>query len=412
MAYTPSDLILKRYADVLVNFALGGGKGIKKGEVVRISASESAKPLYIAVCNAVVDAGGHVMSNYGPDEEQGDKRRNISVSRYFYEHAQPHQIAHFPAKYLKGVIDEMDHSVFLLAEKDPHALKGINGKKIMQRGLALKPFMDWRHQKEWKNKFTWTIALYGTPGMAKEAGLSEREYWAQIIKACFLDEKNPIAKWKAVYRDIEKYRSRLNKLSPKIDKLHAVGPDMDIWYTLGEKRAWHAGSGRNIPSFEIFTSPDWRGTNGWIRVNQPLYRYSNKITGIELWFKNGLVVKSKAKTNEKLLKEMIATKNANKIGEYSLTDSRHSRITKFMAETLFDENMGGRYGNSHIALGMSYRDTYAGDVSKLTTKEAERLGFNDSSVHTDVVSTTDRTVTAHLKDGSTKVIYKDGKFVL
>jgi aminopeptidase len=412
MSYTPSPKILKKYADVLVNFALGGGKGIKKGEVVRVSASESAKPLYIAVCNAIVDAGGHVMSNYGPDDEHGDKRRNISVSRYFYEHATDEQIKFFPKKYLKGIVDEMDHSVFLLAEKDPHALKGIDGKKIMARGLALKPFMDWRHAKEWKGKFTWTIALFGTPAMAREAGLSEKEYWTQIIKACFLDEKNPIAKWKAVYRDIEKYRSRLNKLSPRIDKLHAEGPDMDMWYTLGRQRAWHAGSGRNIPSFEIFTSPDWRGTEGWIRFNQPLYRYSNKITGIQLWFKNGRVVKSSAKTNEKLLKEMIATKGADKIGEYSLTDSRHSRITKFMAETLFDENMGGPYGNTHLALGMSYRDTYAGDVSKLTDKEAARLGFNDSSVHTDMISTTRRTVTAHLKDGSTKVIYKDGRFVL
>ena len=109
---------------------------------------------------------------------------------------------------------------------------------------------------------------------------------------------------------------------------------------------------------------------------------------------------------------MIATKNANRIGEYSLTDKRHSRITKFMAETLFDENMGGPYGNTHLALGMSYRDTYAGDVSKLTTKQAEALGFNDSSVHTNIISTTRRTVTAHLKNGSKKVIYKDGKFVL
>ena len=410
--FVPSDTILKKYADVLVNFALGGGKGIKKGDVVRVSASESAKPLFIAVCNAVVDAGGHVLSNYGPDEEQGDKRRNISVSRYFYEHASLDQLKFFPKKHLTGLAEQMDHSVYILAEADPHALKGIEGKKIMTRGKALKPFKDMLNRKEWKSKFTWTIALYGTPAMAREAGLSEKEYWGQIIKACFLDEKNPIAKWKAVYRDIEKYRSRLNRLSPKIDRLHAVGEDMDIWYTLGEKRAWHAGSGRNIPSFEIFTSPDWRGTNGWIRVNQPLYRYSNKITGIQLWFKDGKVVKSSARTNEKLLKEMIATEGANKIGEYSLTDRRHSRITKFMAETLFDENMGGRYGNSHIALGMSYRDTYAGDVSKLTDKEAKRLGFNDSSVHTDVVSTTDRTVTAHLKDGTKKIIYRDGKFVL
>ncbi|HEV3244954.1 MAG TPA: aminopeptidase [Candidatus Paceibacterota bacterium] len=412
MAYMPSDIILKKYADVLVNFALGGGKGIKKGEVVRVSASESAKPLYNAVCNAVIDAGGHVLGNYSPDDEQGDRRRAESFTRYFYEHASDEQITFFPKKYLKGLIAQMDHSLFILAEADPHALKGVNGKRIMMRGQALKPFMDWRHEKEWKGKFTWTIALYGTPAMAREAGLSEKAYWDQIIKACFLDARDPIKKWKQVYRDIEKYRSRLNKLSPKIEKLHAVGPDMDIWFSLGKKRAWHAGSGRNIPSFEIFTSPDWRGTNGWIRFNQPLYRYSNKVTGIELWFKDGRVVKSKAKTNEKLLKEMIATKNADKVGEYSLTDSRHSRITKFMAETLFDENMGGKYGNTHMALGMSYRDTYAGDVSKLTTKEAERLGFNDSSVHTDIISTTKRTVTAHLKDGSKKIIYRDGKFVL
>ena len=159
----------------------------------------------------------------------------------------------------------------------------------------MKPFMDWRHEKEWKGKFTWTIGLYGTPAMAHEAGLTEKEYWNQIIKACFLDEKDPIGKWKAVYREIEKYRSKLNVLAPKTDYLHAIGPDMDLRVKLGEKRAWLAGSGRNIPSFEIFTSPDWRGTNGWIRFNQPLYRYSNKITGIQLWFKNGLVVKSSAK---------------------------------------------------------------------------------------------------------------------
>ncbi len=323
MSYTPSDTILKKYADVLVNFALGGCKGIKKGDVVRVSANESSKPLYNAVCNAVVDAGGHVISHYSPDDEQGDKRRNESFSRYFYEKAKRHQIEYFPAKYLRGLVDEMDHSLFILSEADPHALDGVDPKKIMARGKALKPFMDWRHEKEWKGKFTWTIALYGTPAMAKEAGLSEKEYWNQIIKACFLDEKDPIRKWKDVYKEIDRISKKLNALSPKIEKLHAVGPDMDMWYSLGKKRKWLAGEGRNIPSFEIFTSPDWRGTNGWIRFNQPLYRYGSKITGIELAFKDGRVVKSKAKTNEKLLKEMIATPGADKIGEYSLTDKRH-----------------------------------------------------------------------------------------
>lgn len=409
MAYIPNDKILRNYADVLVNFALGGGKGIKKGEVVHITASESAKPLFIAVRNAVLDAGGHAIMQYSPDftDEEGD-----SLARYFFENANDQQLDWFPKKYVRGLVDEIDHVVHLISEANKKELEGIDAKRIMRRGIAWKPFRDWENEKEHQGKFTWTIALYGTPAMAKEAGLSEKAYWQEIIKACFLDKKNPIKEWKNVYKDIEKYRGRLNKLSRKIDKLHVEGADADLWITLGEKRQWLAGSGRNIPSFEIFTSPDWRGTNGWIRFNQPLYRYGTKITGIQLWWKDGKVVKATAKTNEKLLKQMIATKDADKMGEYSLTDSRHSRITKFMAETLFDENMGGPYGNSHIALGMSYRDTYAGDVSKLTDKEAKRLGFNDSSVHTDVVSTTDRTVTAHLKNGSKKVIYRNGKFVL
>ncbi len=377
-----------------------------------VSATESGKPLFTAICNAIVKSGGHVISNYAPDDEQGDKRRAESFTRYFYDNAKDSQLDFFPEKYLKGIADQIDHSLYVFSDADPHALKGVDPKKIMRRGVAMKPYKDWLNEKEWQNKFTWTICLYGTPAMAKEAGLSEKEYWNQIIKACFLDEKDPIAKWKSVYKEIDAYRAKLNKLSPQIDKLHAVGDDMDLWITLGEKRSWLAGSGRNIPSFEIFTSPDWRGTNGWIRFNQPLYRYGSKVTGIQLWFKDGLVVKATAKTNEKLLQEMIATKHANRVGEYSLTDKRHSRITKFMAETLFDENMGGPYGNTHIAVGMSYRDTFAGDVSKLSTKEAEDLGFNDSSVHTDMISTTDRTVTAHLKNGKEVVIYRKGQFVL
>ncbi len=406
--YVPSEQILKKYADVLVNFALGGGVGIKKGEVVYITAPESAKPMLLAVRNAVLRAGGHAIVNYQPDAHPGEP----SFARDFFAIAGDHQLDWFPQKYVRGLVETIKHSVHIIAENDKKELEGVDAKKIMRRGLAWKPFRDWENEKEMQGKFFWTIALFGTPAMAKEAGLSEKEYWNEIIKACFLDKKDPIAEWKKVYKDIEKYRTRLNKLSPRIDKLHVKGVDADLWITLGEKRQWLAGSGRNIPSFEIFTSPDWRGTNGWIRFNQPLYRYGSKITGIQLWWKDGRVVKATAKTNEKLLKEMIATKDADKMGEYSLTDSRHSRITKFMAETLFDENMGGPQGNTHLAVGMSYKDTFSGNHKTFTKKQAEKLGFNDSSVHTDIISTTKRTVTAHLKDGTTKVIYDNGQFVL
>jgi aminopeptidase len=134
------------------------------------------------------------------------------------------------------------------------------------------------------------------------------------------------------------------------------------------------------------------------------------VRGIRLEFEGGRVVKASAEENEQLLTEMVATENADKLGEFSLTDRRFSRITKFMAHTLYDENIGGPFGNTHIALGKSYQDAYAGDPATVAKDEWEQLGFNNSSVHTDVISTSDRTVTATLRDGREQVIYADGEF--
>jgi len=252
------------------------------------------------------------------------------------------------------------------------------------------------------------LALYGTPAMAKEAGLSQAQYWDQIIKACFLDFSDPVAKWQEVFTKNIQYQNFLNAMS--VDKFHIQGADVDLWITPGKNRKWIGGSGRNIPSFEVFTSPDWRGTNGHIKFNQPLYRYGNIITNIELEFKNGRVVNSSATKNYDVLKKMLEVENADKIGEFSLTDKRLSRIDHFMAETLFDENISGPFGNTHIALGSAYADTYTGDPKTLTKSKKISLGFNDSAIHTDIISTSDRIVTAHLTDGSNKVVYKSGQF--
>jgi aminopeptidase len=147
----------------------------------------------------------------------------------------------------------------------------------------------------------------------------------------------------------------------------------------------------------------------WI---QPLYRYGNLVRGIRLRFSEGRVVEVSAEENERVLTEMIATEGADRIGEFSLTDRRFSRITRFMAQTLYDENMGGEFGNTHIALGRAYQDAYEGDPSSLSKAQWEALGFNSSSVHTDVVSTSDRTVTAQLRGGEQRVIYRGGEFQL
>jgi aminopeptidase len=323
------------------------------------------------------------------------------------------QLSWFPEKYMKGLVDEMDHYLYIISEEDPRALSKVDPKKNMLRQNAMKKFMEWRSEKENQNKLTWTLCLYPTAGMAKEAKMNLKQYWQQVINACFLDKKDPIKEWKKVFQSINETRDKLNEVCKDADYYHMTGKDCDIKIKMGENRKWiSASDGKNIPSFEIFTSPDWRGTEGWIKFNTPLYRYGNLVDGIKLEFKNGKVVKSSAKKNYKVLQEMIKTENADKIGEYSLTDSRHSRITKFMATTLYDENMGGKEGNTHIALGNSYVSTCTLDISKVSKEEFEKMGYNYSSVHTDMFSTTKRKVVAVMKDGSEVVIYKDGKFTV
>lgn len=403
--YKPSKKFLENYADILVNFALGEGKGIKKGDVVQLVAEEVAKPLYIEIRKAIWKAGGHVISDYRPSNDE-----EYNIDQDFYLNTEGHQLEFFPAYYFKGIIDQIDHSINILSCTNLKSLQNVDSKKIITRSKIFKPYKDWKQEKENKGNFSWTLALYGTEALAKESGMTLKEYWNQIIKACFLNEKNPIAKWKKVSKSMKSYVDKLNKM--EIEKVHIKGVDADLFIGIGANRKWLSGGGANIPSFEIFTSPNCKDVNGHIKFNQPLYTNGNLIEGIELEFKDGKIIKSSAKKNEKLLKEMISAPGANMLGEFSMTDKRFSKITKFMAETLYDENVGGKYGNSHIAIGSSFYYAYKGDSSGFSREKLKKLGFNDSIIHSDIITTADRIITAYLKNGKSVIIFKNGQFCI
>jgi aminopeptidase len=401
-----SETLLKKYAAVMVRYALNNGQGINPGDTVFLVGQECTKDLFLACAQEVYNAGGNVISNYLPNNT-----KESSLARYLLQQGSEEQVGFFAEPYWRGIVAATDHILFLISEPDVHYLEGIPAARISRMNSARAPYMKMREQKEQEGKLSWSLCLYGTPSMADEAGLSLEEYWEQIIDACYLREEDPVAKWKTVQAEIESIKHKLDALA--IDTLHIKGEDVDLQITIGPNRQWLSGGGKNIPSFEIFTSPDWRGTEGFIRFNQPLYYSGKRIAGVELHFEKGVVVQSSATENEEALKEMIAQDNADKVGEFSLTDKRHSRITRFMATTLYDENMGGDYGNTHIALGNAYKDTYPGDMATVTEEQWSAMGYNSCpKVHTDIISTSDRTVTARLQDGSERVIYRNGMFVL
>src|ERR1700692_2112242 len=102
--FTPSKAILERYADVLVNFALGRGKGIKKGEVVHLTAPEVAKPLVFELQKAILKAGGHLILNYRPSNDA-----EYNFDAVFFENASDHHLDFFPTNYYQGLVDQIDH---------------------------------------------------------------------------------------------------------------------------------------------------------------------------------------------------------------------------------------------------------------------------------------------------------------
>ncbi|AKM81258.1 MAG: Thermophilic metalloprotease (M29) superfamily [Candidatus Pacebacteria bacterium GW2011_GWF2_38_9] len=399
-SYTPPQNIIDKYAHVLVNFALNSGTGVKRGEVVQCIVPDVAKPMALALQNTLLKAGAHPVIRLIPS----------GFDRDFYNLASDEQLGFFPRKFLKARADLIDHQIGIIAESDPMELSEVDPRKIMLMRNSQKPYRDWLVTKENRNLFTWTLALWGMPAKAKEVGLSLEDYWQQIIKACFLDEADPVAKWREVFTMQEDIKKKLNDM--RIQYVIVKGEDVDLTVKIGADRIWQGGSGRNIPSFEIFTSPDWRGVDGWIRFNEPLYRYGNVIRDIYLRVEHGLIVEAKAKTGNKFLQAMLETKNANKFGEFSMTDKRMSHITHPMAETLFDENIGGRFGNSHLAIGMAYKDCYRGNPDAVKANQWKAMGFNDSAEHTDMMTTTDRSVTAVLADGKEVLIYEDGQFVV
>jgi aminopeptidase len=405
MTDIPPQEILERYANLLVNYALGGGAGIKPGDVVGLYIEEDAKPLLLEIGKAVWRAGGHLMTTFTPADHA-----DWNLQKAFFEIASPDQLDFFPAVWEKAWYESIDHFMMVLAPRDLHSLTGVDAEKIYRHDRAFGPVLDYRFDRVRAGELSWTLCVYGTDALAAEAGMTLEEYWEQISFACYLDDPDPVARTRESATLISSTVTWLNGLD--IDRLHVEAPDTDLWITVGEHRKWLGGGSVNIPSYEIFTSPDWRGTHGHIRFSEPLYWNGAVLEGVRLRFEDGLVVEATAETGDAEIKAMIGVDEGSaRIGEYSLTDGRVSRVTRFMANTLFDENRGGPTGNTHLAVGRAYKGTYTGDENELDEARAAELGFNDSSIHVDIISTSERTVTAVLRDGTERVIYAGGRFL-
>ncbi len=395
-----SEKELERYADVLIWGLKTARTGrFKKGDVVVLRGDPAAMGLAETVYGRIIELGFNPVVRVGGTP---------SMERIFYQKAGPKQLT-FIAPGEDVLNRAANGSVYFHAPESLTHLAGVDPVRIAKAAVARKPLRDIIKEREEKGLFGWTLCALPTECQARHAGLPLDQYERQVVRACYLDSADPVAEWKEVFRRAGSIKRWLNKMEVKA--YHVESEHCDLTVTPGERRRWIGISGHNIPSFELFISPDWRGLTGIYYADQPSFRSGNLVEGVRLEFRKGEVVKLEAAAGGKFAESQLSMdKGARRTGEFSLTDTRFSRIDKFMANTLYDENFGGKQGNCHIALGSSYSDTYDGDPSELTTKKKESLGFNDSALHWDLVNTEKKTVTAVMKDGSRKIIYENGKF--
>ncbi len=392
---------LQRYADVLLWGLKTARSGrFKKNDIVLIRYNLPSVRLAEILYEKLLEKGQNPVTRaiYTPEMEKS-----------FYKLSSNKQLV-FQAPGDKKLFENLNGNIFLHAPESITHLKEIDPAKIGKATIARKYLRDIIDKREENGVFGWTLCIYPTKELARHAKLTMKEYSNQVAKACFLNDADPVLRWQEVYRRAQIIKKKLNRMNVK--SFHIESKNIDLEIVPGEKRKWIGISGHNIPSFELFISPDWRGTRGVYFANQPSYRSGNYVKDIRLEFKKGETVKIEAKEGEIFTKKQLAMdKGAKRLGEFSLTDKSFSKINRFMANTLYDENYGGRYGNCHIALGASYSDTYDGDLSKLTKGLKEKLGFNDSALHWDIVNTEKKRVTAILKTGKKALIYEDGRFV-
>ena len=395
-----NEIQLQKYADVLLWGLKTARTGkFKKNDIILIQFDPPALKLAEMLYSRILDMGMYPVSRMG--------LTHIMEYDFFKKSGAEQLVFIVPGD--KELYKNINGRIFLRAPESLTHLKDIDPQKIGKTLVSRKPLRDIMNKREQDGTYSWTLCTLPTDELAKQAKTGIEEYTDQIVKACYLDSKDPIGKWNEILKNAGSIKKWLNGL--KVNYFHVESKNIDLKITPGEKRRWKGVSGHNIPSFELFLSPDWRGTKGTYFANQPSFRSGNYVEGVRLVFEKGSVVKTDAVTGKKFTEKQIAMDNgASKVGEFSLTDKRFSRIDRFMADTLFDENFGGDNGNCHIAVGASYADTYSGDPSEMTSALKKKLGFNDSALHWDLVNTEKKIVTAMLTNGKKSVIYEDGMF--
>jgi aminopeptidase len=401
--------LTERYADLAVR----AGCNLQPGQRLLVETVVEHAEFARAVTRAAYAAGArHVEVSYGDQH----------VRKAMIEHAPDDVLTWTPPHLLRQAQDlaaDQAASIWIVGDPEPELFSDLDPARVGKaRMLELR---EESTKQVNERTVAWAIVAYPNEGWA-EAVFGEPDVdrlWDAVARATRLYEDDPVAVWWQHLDRLSARAAALNEL--RFDALRYTGPGTDLtvgllpgsrWMSAGFETAWGQRHIPNLPTEEVFTTPDRRRTEGRVRSTRPLVLETEGVivNDLAIRFEGGRAVEVTASTGADVIRAQMATdENGAYLGEVALVDkaSAVGATGVTFKNTLFDEN-----ATSHMAFGAGFTFTVEG-ASGLTPEEQVEAGVNYSKVHTDfMIGGPEVTIEGVTGDGKTIPIIVDDAWQL